>query len=151
MALRYRLARPTDIPTLITINIDGEQEYRVYNTKLFRQLVGDRQVLVAVEHGSVVGLLYWRPEFLGRNGQWYLKQITVARAARRRGVGGGLLRTFLAVAKKKKVKKVFADIHNDNYASLRLCLGAGGLISGTVEGVGDTPRKDERVIIRFEL
>ena len=89
--------------------------------------------------------------FLGRFNQWYLKQITVAKARRKSGVGFGLLNYFLKYAKDQKIEKVFADIHNDNYPSLNMSLKSGGLISGIIEGVGATKEKDERVVFRWEL
>jgi len=149
--LQFRLAKPTDIKTLVEINIDDDEDYRTINQKMFRELVKSKLVLVALENKEIVGLLYWRPDFLGRFNQWYLKQVTVRKDARGKGVGVQLLNYFLNFAKKKKVEKVFGDIHNDNYPSLNMALNAGALISGTIEGVGNTEEKDERVIVRFEL
>lgn len=149
--LQFRLAKLTDIKTLVEINIDDDEDYRTINQKMFRELVKSKLVLVALENKEIVGLLYWRPDFLGRFNQWYLKQVTVRKDARGKGVGVQLLNYFLNFAKKKKVEKVFGDIHNDNYPSLNMALNAGALISGTIEGVGNTEEKDERVIVRFEL
>lgn len=149
--LTFRLATAKDIPYLVEINIDGAESYRKINVKLFKDLVKIKQVLCALEDGKIVALLYWRNDFLGRFNQWYLKQITVSKKYRQRGVGSNLLKKFLVYAKSKKVEKVFADIHNDNYASLNTFLNAGALISGYIEGVGSTKSKDERVIFRFEL
>lgn len=149
--LQFRLAKPTDIKTLVEINIDDDEDYRTINQKMFRELVKSKLVLVALENKEIVGLLYWRPDFLGRFNQWYLKQVTVRKDARGKGVGVQLLNYFLNFAKKKKVEKVFGDIHNDNYPSLNMALNAGALISGTIEGVGNTEEKDERVMVRFEL
>jgi L-amino acid N-acyltransferase YncA len=149
--LQFRLAKLTDIKTLVEINIDDDEDYRTINQKMFRELVKSKLVLVALENKEIVGLLYWRPDFLGRFNQWYLKQVTVRKDARGKGVGVQLLNYFLNFAKKKKVEKVFGDIHNDNYPSLNMALNAGALISGTIEGVGNTEEKDERVMVRFEL
>lgn len=150
--LQFRLASSNDLPDLVDINIDGDETYRSKNEEMFQDIVSKQQVYVVTdEEDKVLGLLYWREEFLGRYNQWYLKQISISQEVRSKGVGKGLLREFLEYAKSKKIEKVFADVHNDNFSSLRLCLGQGGLISGTIEGVGNTEEKDERVIIRFEL
>ncbi len=149
--LKFRLGVAKDVSTLVTINIDGAESYRAINLKMFKELTKTKQVLCAVQDQEIVALLYWRNDFLGRFNQWYLKQITVSKKYRKQGVGLSLLKEFLVYAKNKKVEKVFADVHNDNYASLSTCLNAGGLISGYIEGVGKTKGKDERVIFRFEL
>jgi predicted acetyltransferase len=149
--LQFRFAKLIDIKTLVEINIDGEEKYRKINQKMFRELVDKKRVFVALKNQEIVALLYWRTDFLGRFHQWYLKQITVRKDARNKGIALQLLKYFLSYAKKKGVEKVFGDTHNDNYPSLSMFLKAGALISGTIEGVGDTDKKDERVIVRFEL
>ncbi len=150
-SFKVRFAKTVDVPELVNINIDGHEEYRSTNVALFKNLVKDKMVMLATQENKVVGLCYWRCEFLGRSHQWYLRQITVHKKYRKCGIGELLLTTFLDFATQKKVEKVFADIHNDNRASLSLFLGKGALISGTIEGIGNTRYKDERVIVRFEL
>ncbi len=149
--LKFRFARPSDLGRLVQINIGQETSYRKLNERMFREIIPQKRVLCALQDREVVALLYWCKEFLGRTNQWYLEQITVEANYRNQGCGVTLLRYFLKYAKKRKTEKVFADIHNDNIASLKMSLAAGALISGFIEGIGKTKMKDERVIVRFEL
>ena len=150
-SIQFRHAKQSDIPTLVELNIDGDEKYRKINERMFAEFLCQELVIVAERNEYMVGLLYWRPEFLGRSNQWYLKQISVRSDSRGQGIGLGLLQYFLNFAKQSHVEKVFCDIHNDNFPSLRNALKAGGLISGMIEGVGNTKERDERVIVRFEL
>lgn len=151
MELQYRLAEAGDIPRLVDINIDAEEEYREINEGMFADIVPRKQVLCAAAAGEIVGLLYWRREFLDRAYAWYFEQISVDKSQRGKGIGLALLKHFLELAKGEGVTKVFSLIHNDNYPSLRMHLSAGALVSGTIEGLGETEGKDERVLMRFEL
>ena len=148
--LQFRVGKSEDIETLVKINTDGDEEYRAINQAMFHELIKKQLVFIAEQNNVVVGLLYWRTEFLGRFNQWYLEQITVRNDARGKGIGVRLLRYFLGFAKEKGVEKVFADIHNDNYTSLQMALNAGGLISGSISGINNKTN-DQRVIVRFEL
>lgn len=105
--LKFRLATAKDVPALVKVNIDGAESYRTINVKMFKELTKTKQVLCAVQDQEIVGLLYWRNDFLGRFNQWYLKQITVSKKYRKQGVGLSLLKEFLVYAKKKKVEKGF--------------------------------------------
>ena len=80
--------------------------------------------------------------------QWYLKQVTVSKDARRKGVGKSLIEHFLQYAKEQGVEKVFGDVHDDNEASLAMVRRAGGIESGEVRDVGEG---DRRIIFRWTL
>lgn len=149
--INYRFAELNDIAHLVAINVDGDEEYREKNERMFKDLIPEQKVMVAEMGGEIAALLYWRDNFLGRFNQWYLKQITVKKDYRGQGIGTAFLKHFLEYAKRQRVEKVFGDVHNDNFSSLKMNLEAGGLISGMIEGVGDTDEKDERVLFRFEL
>jgi len=149
--ITFRFPKLSDLKRLVEIDIGREQSYRMINERMFKEIIPKKLVMCAVVYKQIVGLLYWRTQFLGRSNQWYLEQITVDKKWRGKGVGLALLGHFLTYAKNQKVEKVFGDVHNDNIASLKMTLAAGALISGFIEGVGKTKQKDERVIIRFEL
>jgi L-amino acid N-acyltransferase YncA len=151
MELQYRLAELADLPRLVEINIGDEKEYQEINEKMFAEIIPQKQVLCVLAEGNIIGLLYWRKEFFDRAAMWYFEQISIDKAYRGKGIGLALLKHFLELAKKEGIKKIFSFIHNDNYPSLKMHLNAGGLISGTIEGLGETEGKDERVLVRFEL
>lgn len=150
-SIEYKFASIEDIKELVNINIDGEEEYRKINQEMFNEIVPQKRVLICSQDKKIIGLMYWRKDFLGRTNQYYIEQITIKKSHRKKGYGLLLLKHFLEICKKQKVIKVFCDIQNNNSSSLQMCLSAGGLISGTIEGLGDTKEKDERVIVRFEL
>ena len=149
--LCFRLAYREEIDALVNINIDEEGEYRAINEKMFSKIIPEQRVYVAVVNNVIVALLYWQKHFWGRTNIWYLEQITVSRVHRGKGYGFLLLKNFLIYVKTNGIVKLFADIHNDNIASLKLFLNAGALISGTIEGMKQGRKQDLRVIVRFDL
>ena len=141
------LATPDDIADCVRINIDGDEDYRPTNERLFAELIPQHRVMVCKENGSIIALLYWREEFLGRTDYYFLEQITTRDDRRSKGFGSLLLDSFLNLCKEREVHGVFGLIHNNNTASLRMCLKAKGFISGMITGFGE----GDRVIVRFDL
>jgi L-amino acid N-acyltransferase YncA len=146
--IAIRLARPADVARLAALNAGRETAYRAGNVKKFAPLVAQKQVLCALVKGEIAGLLCWR-DFLGREGQWYLEQITVDEGWRRQGIGLALIGYFLAYAKRRGALKVFSIVQNGNRPSLRLHRTTGFIRSGSIAGLRQS--RDKRIILRCEL
>jgi len=149
--IKFRYASLLDIKELVNININGKEKFRKIDQKMFKNIIPQKRVLICQEKDEIVGLIYYQKDFLGRTDKYYIEQITVKKQYRKKGYGLLLLNRFLNKCEKLKIKKVFGDIHNDNLASLQMCLKARALISGTLEGFENTNKRDGKIFIRFEL
>ncbi len=147
----HRFAELDDLGRLVELNIDQEEEYREINEQLFTELIPQKRVIVAESEDKIVAVLYWATNFLERTNIWYLDQITVDKTNRHKGIGVGLLKYFLDHAKTQKTQKVFAIVHNDNNPSLEMCRNAGGIASGSIEGLSDSRGEDKRTVFRWEF
>ena len=125
--ITFRAPKASDLKRLVDIYADGKDSEKKCNFKLFADLIPQKRSLCVLADDKIVGLVYWYDEFLGRRKQWYMAQIIMAKKWRGKGVGQKLLKRFLAHAKRNKVERVFCDINNDNYPSLKIALKSGGL------------------------
>lgn len=147
----FRFPKSTDLERLVEINIDGKESEKKWDVPLFGELIPKKRVICAVIDHKIIGVIYWYEEFLGRPKQWYVGQIIIDKKWRGKGIGDKLLKRFLRYAKRMKAERVFCDIHNDNYPSLKIALKSGALVSGYIQGVEKKRAKDEWVILRYEL
>ena len=148
--MKIRFAVMKDLDDLVMINVGDEKGYSHMNRRMLRTKVTEKQVLAAISDGRISGLLYFVPEFLGRENIWYLEQVTVDKSYRRKGIGKALITDFIKYAKSRQISKVFADVRLPNNASLRTCISCGGKVAGSVRGLSKD-KKDKRTIVRFDL
>ncbi len=144
--VKIRFATVKDVKELIAIDTGYGA---IGRKKLFEQ-TRRKLVFCAEQDRKIVGILYWQPKFLERKNKWYLEQITVVKTMRKRGIGAGLLKHFLAYARSKKVEKIFADVQTWNYASLAMGLRANAILCGYINGIGKK-KEGDRVIMRWDF
>jgi len=82
--------------------------------------------------------------------EWELENIVVAEAARRRGVGEGLLRAFIAHARAKPGNRIFLEVRESNQAARALYRKAGFEEAGLRKGYYLSPVEDA-ILCRLSL
>ncbi|MEK7552283.1 MAG: GNAT family N-acetyltransferase [Patescibacteria group bacterium] len=136
MNITIRTAFLKDLPRLVVINSLGSEEEGLIVEEKLPPFVKSGDLIVALADKELVGLLYWRKEFLGDN-NWFLTQVTVDKDYRRKGTGEKLCRYFLEHAKNNGIKKVFADAEENNFASINLLKKLGGISLGKISLEGE--------------
>ncbi len=82
--------------------------------------------------------------------EWELENIVVAEAARRRGMGEGLLRAFIAHARTGRGHRIFLEVRGSNQAARALYRKAGFEESGLRKGYYLDPAEDA-ILCRLSL
>ena len=144
--MNIRTGTLADLSRLATVNSMGSENGIKIARERLPAFIEASNLIVAEEGLEIVGLLYWKREFLGDK-NWFLVQVTVAENYRRRGVGEKLWRYLLSEAKTHGAKYVFADIAIDNDASMQLAQKLGGISAGSI----DLGEDDTRNFYRFDL
>lgn len=149
MEIVYRLANKTDIPRLLLANVGLSG--KVIDEELLPTYVKNGQMFCAEASGRIVSLLYWEKNFVGDPNFLFIHQVTTAPDWRRKGIASELIKAFLKHTTSFGVKKVFADVRQNNRHSIGLMKKLDAIECGWLKGLDDDSEEDVWKVFRFDL
>jgi len=144
-----RPATPADIPEMMRLvnhSATAAQWSRAQYDRVFGEGAPRRLAFVIEEESVLQGFLVAHEIAQ----EWEIENIAIAGAARRRGLGTGLLGAFLERARAEKGTSVFLEVRESNHAA-RLLYGKWAFEeSGRRSGYYAQPREDA-IVYRLSL
>jgi ribosomal protein S18 acetylase RimI-like enzyme len=125
--MRIRTAEHDDARSLVTLAALVVGQPRA--AQLVRAHVERNELLIADEHGEVVGCLAYRTDWFGCT---FVSLVVVAESARRRGVARAL---FEAVERRSPSPRLFSSTEETNVASIRMHRALGFSASGYIDNL----------------
>ena len=156
MNIIYRLANESDIPRLLRANLGLNG--KIIDEEILPSYVKEGRVFCSENDGKIISLLYWENNFVGDPSFWFIHQVTTVADWRRKGVASGLIKAFLNYAASLGIRKVFADVRQNNEQSIGLNIKLGAVECGWLKGLDHdsgeddyNPEEDVWRIFRFDL
>ena len=125
--MRIRGIEPGDAQVIVSLaaSVIGEQRA----AELVRTHVERRELLVAEDHGELVGLLAYRTDWFQCT---FVSLVVVAERARRRGIARAL---FQAVERRSSSARLFSSTEETNVVSIQMHRALGFIPSGHVDNL----------------
>jgi ribosomal-protein-alanine N-acetyltransferase len=148
--LLIRPAIPADIPAVIALAQEAtaaaQWSQAEYERIFLRDGTSGRLALVVEEEKGIAGFLIARAIDL----EWEIENIVVAGAARRRGLGTGLVGELLRLARLRGAKAMFLEVRESNRAARALYEKSGFTVAGDRKGYYKNP-DENAVVYRLDL
>jgi len=122
-----RLARESEIFTLIDCIGGLTQEERIKSTETMSRRIGEGRLLGIFQHTTPIGFIGWSAGYHDDPSAVFIEQITIRKDLRGLGMGKKVLQVFIDMCRVSQVTKIYAQVDQDNERSLALFSGIGAV------------------------